>query len=84
MLIMKYHLLVTVLIFRRGVVDIRYKKTGMKKPELVYTLNTSSLAVPRLMVALLETYQQPDGTVELPEVLEPIYAVIAYVIKRNF
>jgi seryl-tRNA synthetase len=52
---------------RRG--SIRYKKSGMKKPELVYTLNTSSLAVPRLMVALLETYQQADGTVVLPEIL---------------
>ncbi len=52
---------------RRG--SIRYKKSGMKKPELVYTLNTSSLAVPRLMVALLETYQQEDGSVVLPEVL---------------
>jgi len=52
---------------RRG--SIRYKKSGMKKPELVYTLNTSSLAVPRLMVALLESYQQADGTVVLPEVL---------------
>lgn len=53
---------------RRG--SIRYKKGSMKKPELVYTLNTSSLAVPRLMVALLETYQQADGTVVLPEVLK--------------
>lgn len=52
---------------RRG--SIRYKKAHMKKPELVYTLNTSSLAVPRLMVALLETYQQADGTVKLPETL---------------
>lgn len=52
---------------RRG--SIRYKTRGMKKPELVYTLNTSSLAVPRLMVALLETYQRADGTVELPEIL---------------
>lgn len=52
---------------RRG--SIRYKKTGMKKPELAYTLNTSSLAVPRLMVAILETFQQADGTVKLPEVL---------------
>jgi seryl-tRNA synthetase len=52
---------------RRG--SIRYKKSGMKKPELVYTLNTSSLAVPRLMVAILETFQQADGTVKLPEIL---------------
>lgn len=54
---------------RRGA--IRFKKGSMKKPELVYTLNTSSLAVPRLMVALMETYQQPDGTIKLPDVLTP-------------
>ncbi len=52
---------------RRGA--IRYKKTGMKKAELVYTLNTSSLAIPRLMVAILETCQQADGTVVLPAVI---------------
>ena len=52
---------------RRG--SIRYKKSTMRKPEFVYTLNTSSLAVPRLMVALMETYQQADGSICLPEVL---------------
>ena len=52
---------------RRG--SIRFKKGSMKKPELAHTLNTSSLAVPRLMVALLETCQQADGTVKLPEIL---------------
>lgn len=52
---------------RRG--SIRYKKHDMRKTELVHTLNTSSLAIPRLMVALLETYQQEDGSVVLPEVL---------------
>lgn len=54
---------------RRGA--IRYKNHSMKKPELAYTLNTSSLAVPRLMVALIENYQKSDGTVELPAVLTP-------------
>lgn len=52
---------------RRG--SIRYKNSGMKKTELVYTLNTSSLAVPRLMVAILESFQQQDGSVVIPEVL---------------
>lgn len=52
---------------RRG--QIRYRKTAESKTELVYTLNSSSLALPRLMVALMETYQQPDGTIKLPEVL---------------
>lgn len=52
---------------RRGL--IRYKKQQDSKTELVYTLNGSSLALSRLMVAILENYQQPDGTVVLPEVL---------------
>lgn len=44
---------------------IRYKKDG--KNEYVHTLNASSLALPRLMVALMETYQQEDGSIKLPE-----------------
>ena len=53
---------------RRG--QIRYRKTADSKTELVYTLNASSLALPRLMVALMETYQQADGTIVLPEILK--------------
>jgi seryl-tRNA synthetase len=52
---------------RRGL--IRYKKEVNSKAELVHTLNGSSLALPRLMVALMETYQQEDGTIEIPAVL---------------
>jgi seryl-tRNA synthetase len=46
----------------------RYK-TGEAKPEFVYTLNGSGLATSRLMVALLENNQRPDGSVEIPLVL---------------
>lgn len=53
---------------RRGM--IRYKKNQESKTTLVHTLNASSLALPRLMVALMETYQRADGTVELPDVLK--------------
>lgn len=53
---------------RRGM--IRYKKTADSKTELVHTLNASSLAVPRLMAALMETYQQEDGSIALPEILK--------------
>ncbi len=53
---------------RRG--GIRYRKTASSKPAFVHTLNGSSLALSRLMVALIETYQQPDGTVAIPEVLK--------------
>jgi seryl-tRNA synthetase len=44
---------------------VRYRKDG--KNEYVHTLNASSLALPRLIVALMETYQQKDGTIKLPE-----------------
>jgi seryl-tRNA synthetase len=53
---------------RRGL--IRYKKHVDDKATLVYTLNGSSLALPRLMVAIMENYQQPDGSIIIPEVLK--------------
>jgi seryl-tRNA synthetase len=52
---------------RRG--KIRFKDG--KKKRLVHTLNGSSLAVGRTLVALMENYQRPDGTIEIPEVLKP-------------
>ena len=56
---------------RRG--NIRYRRTVDKKVDFVHTLNGSGLATPRLMVALLETYQTPDGKVLLPQVIhEPM------------
>ena len=46
---------------------IRYRAVAGEKPRLVYTLNGSSLALPRLVVALMETYQQEDGSIALPD-----------------
>ena len=51
--------------------NIRFRRTQTEKPEFVHTLNGSALALPRVMAALLETYQQADGSVTLPEVLHP-------------
>ncbi|MBI2431863.1 MAG: serine--tRNA ligase, partial [Candidatus Hydrogenedentes bacterium] len=48
---------------------IRFKRE--KKPEFVHTLNGSGLAVGRTFVAILENYQQEDGSVEIPAVLHP-------------
>jgi seryl-tRNA synthetase len=48
---------------------IRYRPEAGAKPELVHTLNGSGLALARVVAALLETYQQPDGSVDVPEVL---------------
>ena len=54
---------------RRG--NIRFKEAGKKGTQFVHTLNGSGLAVGRTMAAILENYQQPDGTVKIPEVLQP-------------
>ena len=49
----------------------RYRAAGAKETQFVHTLNGSGLAVGRCMVALLENYQQADGSIEIPEVLVP-------------
>jgi seryl-tRNA synthetase len=54
---------------RRG--NIRFKEIGKKGTHFVHTLNGSGLAVGRTMAAILENYQQPDGTVRIPEALQP-------------
>ncbi|MCP3887417.1 MAG: serine--tRNA ligase [Desulfobulbaceae bacterium] len=56
---------------RRG--GIRYRPDGQKKSKLVHTLNGSGLAVGRTLLAILENYQQEDGTITLPEILEPYF-----------
>jgi seryl-tRNA synthetase len=48
---------------------IRYRPEPGAKPELVHTLNGSGLALARVVAAIIETYQQPDGSIEVPEVL---------------
>lgn len=50
--------------------QIRYKTADMKRPALAHTLNASALALPRLMVALMEQGQQPDGSIVLPPALQ--------------
>ena len=49
----------------------RAKSAGAKAPRLVHTLNGSGLAVGRTLVAVMENYQQQDGTIRVPEVLRP-------------
>jgi len=51
--------------------NIRFKKKGTKGTELVHTLNGSGLAVGRTVVALLENYQQPNGSILIPPALQP-------------
>jgi len=51
--------------------NIRYRPATGEKPRFVHTLNGSGLAFPRVIACLLEHYQQPDGSVTVPEVLRP-------------
>jgi seryl-tRNA synthetase len=54
---------------RRG--NIRFRRSDTNKLDFVHTINGSGVATPRLMVALLETYQKADGSIEIPKVLVP-------------
>jgi seryl-tRNA synthetase len=51
--------------------NIKYRPQGSGKPEFVHTLNGSGLAVGRTLIAILENYQQADGTVTVPAALRP-------------
>jgi seryl-tRNA synthetase len=51
--------------------SIRFRRAEGEKPEFVHTLNGSALPVGRTMVAILENYQRPDGSIEIPEALRP-------------
>ena len=55
--------------------SIKYRATGSSRAEYPHTLNASGLAVGRTMAAILETYQQADGTVIVPKVLRPFMGV---------
>jgi len=51
--------------------NVRYRPESGGRPEFVHTLNGSGLALPRVVIAILENYQQADGSVIIPEVLRP-------------
>lgn len=57
--------------FQARRLELRFKRAGEKRTTFLHTLNGSALAVGRTLVAILENYQQADGTVIVPEVLRP-------------
>jgi seryl-tRNA synthetase len=61
--------------------NVKYRPTDGKKTQFVHTLNGSGLATPRVIIAILENYQQADGSVVIPKVLRP-YLGGAEVITR--
>lgn len=68
--------------FQARRMQARYRPANSKKPELLHTLNGSGLAVGRTLVAILENYQQADGSLVVPEVLRPYMSGIS-VIQRS-
>jgi len=60
--------------FQARRMQARWRNPATGKPELVHTLNGSGLAVGRTLVAVMENFQQPDGSIEVPEVLRPYMA----------
>ncbi len=61
--------------------NIRFKRKETGKAELVHTLNGSGLALPRVMIAILENYQNADGSVLIPEILRPYMGGLAILKK---
>ena len=57
--------------FQARRMNTRFRRAGGTKPEFVHTLNGSGLAVGRTWIAVLENYQQEDGSVTIPEILQP-------------
>jgi len=64
--------------------NIRYRPQGGQKPRFVHTLNGSGLAVGRTLMAILENYQQKDGTVVVPEVLRPYMGGLEVIEPQDF
>ncbi len=61
--------------------SIRFRREGAKKPELVHTINGSGLAIGRTLLAVLENYQQEDGSVLVPEVLQSYMGGLTKIVK---
>jgi seryl-tRNA synthetase len=69
--------------FQARRMNARYKPKGGGKPEFVHTLNGSGLAVGRALIAVLENYQQADGSVAIPEALVPYMGGLAKIERSN-
>jgi seryl-tRNA synthetase len=62
--------------------SLRYRPSAGARPQFVHTLNGSGLAVGRTLIAVLENYQQKDGSVVIPEALRPYMGGASRITKR--
>jgi seryl-tRNA synthetase len=63
--------------------NIRYRPEPGARPEFVHTLNGSGLALPRTLIAIMENYQQADGSITIPEVLRPYMRGVVEINHEN-
>jgi seryl-tRNA synthetase len=63
--------------------NIKYRREGAGKPDFVHTLNGSGLAVGRTLIAILENYQQKDGSVVIPAALRPFMGGVDAIRPRD-
>ncbi len=68
--------------FQARRMNLRFRRTGGAKPEFVHTLNGSGLAVGRTWIAILENFQQADGSILIPEVLHPYVNGLTQIVKN--
>jgi seryl-tRNA synthetase len=69
--------------FQARRMEARYRPKGSKEIRYVHTLNGSGLAVGRTLIAVLENYQQEDGSVVVPEVLRPYMRGMEKIVKSE-
>ncbi|RKN78807.1 serine--tRNA ligase [Paenibacillus ginsengarvi] len=62
--------------------NMRFRRDAKSKPEFVHTLNGSGLAIGRTVAAILENYQQPDGSIVVPEALQPYMKGVQVIAKK--
>jgi seryl-tRNA synthetase len=55
--------------------NIRYRPAAGAKPEFIHTLNASGVAFPRTIIGILENYQEPDGSIVVPDALMPYFGI---------
>lgn len=67
--------------FQSRRMNLRFRRSGGAKPEFVHTLNGSGLAVGRTWIAILENYQQEDGSIVIPEVLQPYMNGLTQIVR---
>ncbi len=69
--------------FQARRMNLRFRRAGGAKPEFVHTLNGSGLAVGRTWIAILENYQQEDGSIVIPEVLHPYMNGLTHIVPSK-